>query len=62
MSKRGGSKVCDTFSKIVERNDIEINNFVACKKCTFMKSTLNMVKHKCYIMANARGRSVQCSH
>lgn len=52
-TKRGRSKIWDTFGKIVNQEGAEIANKVACIKCfTVLKydsrTTSNLVRHKCY--------------
>lgn len=58
---RGRSKVWGTFSRIVDEAGIENPDVVVCNTCKnvykFDKSTSNLVKHKCYLMANTRKRS-----
>lgn len=56
--KRKKSKVWEIFGSIENSNGQEIPNIVACKKCfniyKFGKSTSNLVRHKCYLVANAK--------
>uniref|UniRef100_A0A6P4EIC0 Uncharacterized protein LOC108042491 n=1 Tax=Drosophila rhopaloa TaxID=1041015 RepID=A0A6P4EIC0_DRORH len=59
---RGRSKVWDTFSRLATANGIVTTDAVVCNICKniykFERSTSNLVKHKCYIMANSRKRSL----
>lgn len=54
--KRGRSKVWNTFSRIIDETGIENKDLVVCNTCKnvykFEKSTSNLVKHKCYVIAN----------
>lgn len=53
IEKRGRSKIWECFGYIKDENDVELDNFVACKFCKNVyaynkNGSSNLNKHKCY--------------
>lgn len=62
IQKRKKSKVWEIFGVLEDSNGQEISGVVGCRKCfniyKFGKSTSNLVRHKCYVIAYVKHNDI----